>query len=93
MQKMSNGRYPSRNKRISLCMSIQKDIKQLLEQFHCLECNMDNYLLKQLKEARHITLTLAESECKNAIDHLLKGHDHEKDHRPHQQSSQRTDHH
>lgn len=42
MEKMSNGRYPSRSRRLSLYTSIRRDLKALVDQYKPLDSGAQN---------------------------------------------------
>lgn len=68
MQKMKNGRYPSRSRRINLYRNIRKDIKSLLEQYEALGCTMDSGMPMRLKETLYQIRNMALEELKAEID-------------------------
>jgi len=71
MEKMSNGRYPSRSRRLSLYTSVRRDLKALVDQYKALGCSMESGAIERINEVRYLLGQLAIDELTNEIGECL----------------------
>lgn len=71
MEKMPNGRYPSRSRRLSLYTSIRRDLKALVDQYKALGCSMESEAIGRLNEVRYLLGQMSIDELTNEIGECL----------------------
>jgi hypothetical protein len=70
MEKMSNGRYPSRSRRLSLYKNLRRDMKALVDQYKALGLKNDNDALIRINECLYLIRGLNMEELKHALEDM-----------------------